>query len=111
MKTLATIAIGILCLGVSLLCLGHMGQLVPMLPQAWFLLFVGASACASYAFLGVFLIWYAVQESRAKKTRENKHREQRRYATTTTGYHSERYLCQARPQLPCNARVGHQAEP
>ncbi len=85
MKTLATIAIGILCLGVSLLCLGHMGQLVPVLPRAWFLLFVGASACASYAFLGVFLIWYAVQESRAKKTRENKHREQRRYATTTTG--------------------------
>ena len=85
MKTLATIAIGIICLGVSLLCLGHMGQLVPVLPRAWFLLFVGASACASYAFLGVSLIWYAVQESRAKKTRENKHREQRRYATTTTG--------------------------
>lgn len=85
MKTLATIAIGILCLGVSLLCLGHMGQLVPMLPQAWFLMFVAASAAVSYWTLGVFLIWHAVQESRAKKTRENKHREQRRYATTTTG--------------------------
>ena len=69
----------------ALLCLGHMGQLGPFLPRAWFLLFVGASACASYAFLGVSLIWYAVQESQAKKTRENKHREQRRYATTTTG--------------------------
>ena len=76
---------GVLFLGMAVLCLGHMGQLVPMLPRAWFLMFVAASAAVSYWTLGVSLIWYAVQESRAKKTRENKHREQRRYATTTTG--------------------------
>ena len=85
MKTLATIAIGILCLGVSLLCLGHMGQLLPVLPRAWFLLFVGASACASYAYLGGLLIWYGIHERRNKKTSQNKYREQRKYATTTTG--------------------------
>ena len=79
------IALGIVCLGLSLLCLGHMGQLVLVLPRAWFLLFVGASACASYAYLGVSLIWYGLHELRAKKTRENRHREQRRYATTSTG--------------------------
>ena len=83
MKT--QILTGIFFCLLALLCLGHMGQLVPMLPQAWFLMFVAASAAVSYWTLGVFLIWHAVQESRAKKTRENKHREQRRYATTTTG--------------------------
>ena len=69
----------------ALLCLGHMGQLVPFLPRAWFLLFVGASACASYAFLGVLLVWYAIREMRDKKANQNKHRAQRRYATTSTG--------------------------
>ena len=50
MKT--QIAAGILFLLLALLCLGHMGQLVPMLPRAWFLMFVGASATISYAALG-----------------------------------------------------------
>ena len=81
----AQIAAGIFFCFLALLCLGHMGQLVPMLPRAWFLMFVGASACASYAYLGVSLIWYGLHELRAKKTRENRHREQRRYATTSTG--------------------------
>ena len=79
-----TIALGIVCLSTSLLCLGHMGQLLPVLPRAWFLLFVGASACASYAYLGGLLIWYGIHERRAKKASENRYREQRKYATTTT---------------------------
>ena len=78
-------ALGICCLALSLFCLGHMGQLVPVLPRAWFLLFVGASACAFYAFLGVLLVWYAIREMRDKKANQNKHRAQRRYATTSTG--------------------------
>ena len=72
MKTQITAGIFFCFLG--LLCLGHMGQLVPMLPQAWFLMFVGASAAISYAALGVFLIWHAVRERREWLAKQNRRR-------------------------------------
>lgn len=72
MKTQITAGIFFCFLG--LLCLGHMGQLVPMLPQAWFLMFVAASAAVSYWTLGVFLIWHAVRERREWLACQNRRR-------------------------------------
>ena len=72
MKT--QIAMGIFFFFLSLLCLGHMGQLVPILPQAWFLMFVGASAAISYAVLGYLLIRHAVKSHQEWLARQNRRR-------------------------------------
>ena len=58
----------------ALLCLGHMGQLVPMLPQAWFLMFVAASAAVSYWTLGAFLVWDAAKKRREWLATQNRRR-------------------------------------
>lgn len=69
----------------ALLCLGHMGQLVPMLPQAWFLMFVAASAAVSYWTLGVFLIWHAVRERREWLACQNRRRGENYLSTILRG--------------------------
>ena len=58
----------------ALLCLGHMGQLVPMLPRAWFLMFVGASATISYAALGYLLIRHAIKAHQEWLATQNRRR-------------------------------------
>lgn len=65
---------GVLFLGMAVLCLGHMGQLVPMLPRAWFLMVVGVSAFLSYAVLGVALIAYVIRRKREERTSQNRWR-------------------------------------
>ena len=72
MKT--QIAIGGFFLFLSLLCTGHMGQLVPILPRAWFLMFVGASAAISYAALGYLLIRNAVKAHQEGLATQNRWR-------------------------------------
>ena len=72
MKTQITAGIFFCFLG--LLCLGHMGQLVPMLPQAWFLMFVAASGAISYWTLGTFLIWDAAKKRREWLATQNRRR-------------------------------------
>lgn len=72
MKT--QIAAGIFSCFLSLLCLGHMGQLVPILPQAWFLMFVGASAAISYAALGYLLIRDAIKSNQEWLATQNRRR-------------------------------------
>ena len=72
MKT--QIAAGIFSCFLALLCLGHMGQLVPMLPRAWFLMFVGASAAISYAVLGYLLIRHAVKSHQEWLATQNRRR-------------------------------------
>ena len=72
MKT--QIAMGIFFFFLSLLCLGHMGQLVPMLPRAWFLMFVGASATISYAALGYLLIRHAIKAHQEWLATQNRRR-------------------------------------
>lgn len=68
------IAAGIFFCFLGLLCLGHMGQLAPMLPRAWFLMFVGASAAVSYWTLGAFLIWNAAEKRREWLATQNRRR-------------------------------------
>ena len=72
MKT--QIAIGGFFFFLSLLCLGHMGQLVPILPQTWFLMFVGASAAISYAALGYLLIRDAIKSNQEWLATQNRRR-------------------------------------
>ena len=72
MKT--QIALGIFFCFLALLCLGHMGQLVPILPQAWFLMFVGASAAISYAALGYLLIRHAIKARQEWLATQNRRR-------------------------------------
>ena len=72
MKT--QIAAGIFFCFLALLCLGHMGQLVPILPQAWFLMFVGASAAISYAALGYLLIRGAIKSNQEWLATQNRRR-------------------------------------
>lgn len=72
MKT--QITAGIFFCFLALLCLGHMGQLVPILPRAWFLMFVGASAAVSYWTLGAFLIWNAAKKRREWLATQNRRR-------------------------------------
>ena len=70
----AQVTAGILSLLLALLCLGHMGQLVPMLPRAWFLMFVGASATISYAALGYLLIRHAIKAHQEWLATQNRRR-------------------------------------
>ena len=70
----AQITAGIFFCFLGLLCLGHMGQLVPILPQAWFLMFVGASAAVSYWTLGTFLVWDAAKKRREWLAAQNRRR-------------------------------------
>ena len=72
MKT--QIALGIFFCFLALLCLGHMGQLVPILPRAWFLMFVGASATISYAALGYLLIRDAIKSHQEWLATQNRRR-------------------------------------
>ena len=65
---------GVALLGLALLCLGHVGQLVELLPQAWFLMFVGASAAISYAVLGYLLIRHAVKSHQEWLAQQNRRR-------------------------------------
>lgn len=58
----------------ALLCLGHVGQLVELLPRAWFLMFVGLSAFLSYAALGWLLILHALKERREELAKQNRRR-------------------------------------
>ena len=68
------ITLGVVFCFLGLLCLGHMGELVLLMPKAWFLMFVAASAAVSYWTLGVFLVWDAAKKRREWLATQNRRR-------------------------------------
>lgn len=65
---------GIFFCFLGLLCLGHMGELVLLMPKAWFLMFVAASGAISYWTVGLYLICTAIKSRRDELAMQNKWR-------------------------------------